>query len=61
MRVDVAIWSAICADDLRDWLPERRAQRTARAWLAHIDELKGDSAVRDIQNLPTTAICTPRT
>ena len=24
----------------------------ARAWLAHIDELKGDSAVRDIQNLP---------
>ena len=24
----------------------------ARAWLAHIDELKGDAAVRDIQNLP---------
>jgi acetolactate synthase-1/2/3 large subunit len=22
------------------------------AWLAHITELKGDSAVRDIQNLP---------
>ena len=36
----------------REWLP-RVAPGNARAtWHAHIDELKGDSAVRDIQNLP---------
>ncbi|GMR10436.1 MAG: biosynthetic-type acetolactate synthase large subunit [Anaerolineae bacterium] len=29
-------------------LPEKRHEQ----WLAHIDELKGDSAVRDIQSLP---------
>ena len=50
VRVDVAI-----AKDLRgaiaEWLPG--LARNARAtWLAHIGELKGDSAVRDIQNLP---------
>src|SRR5438093_1374679 len=50
VRVDVAI-----AGDLRltvaDWLPNvERKDRSA--WLAHIDGLKGDSAVRDIQNLP---------
>ena len=28
-------------------------------WLQHITELKGDSAVRDIQNLPTTGIFMP--
>ena len=45
--------------------PRRRPARDARAsccrasrpataptWIAHIDELKGDAAVRDIQNLP---------
>jgi acetolactate synthase-1/2/3 large subunit len=50
VRVDVGI-----AKDLRDaldeWLPlVTRGDRTA--WLAHIDGLKGDAAVRDIQNLP---------
>jgi acetolactate synthase-1/2/3 large subunit len=38
VRVDVAI-----AGDLR---------ATIAGWLSHIDSLKGDSAVRDIQNLP---------
>jgi acetolactate synthase-1/2/3 large subunit len=50
VRVDVAI-----AGDLRatiaEWLPNlERKDRTA--WLSHVDTLKGDSAVRDIQNLP---------
>jgi acetolactate synthase-1/2/3 large subunit len=50
VRVDVGI-----AKDLREaldeWLPlVKPGDRTA--WLAHIDSLKGDSAVRDIQNLP---------
>jgi acetolactate synthase I/II/III large subunit len=50
VRVDVAI-----AKDLRsaveEWLPHV-TRRDRGAWLRHIDELKGDSAVRDIQNLP---------
>jgi acetolactate synthase I/II/III large subunit len=50
VRVDVAI-----AKDLRvaldEWLP-RVAPADRSAWLAHIDALKGDAAVRDIQNLP---------
>ena len=42
---------ATCATALDEWLPHvGRGDRAA--WLAHIDELKGDSAVRDIQNLP---------
>jgi acetolactate synthase-1/2/3 large subunit len=50
VRVDVAI-----AKDLRaaveEWLPAvERGDRSA--WIARINELKGDSAVRDIQNLP---------
>jgi acetolactate synthase-1/2/3 large subunit len=50
VRVDVAI-----AKDLRvaleEWLPlVKPGDRSA--WLAHIDSMKGDSAVRDIQNLP---------
>jgi acetolactate synthase I/II/III large subunit len=50
VRVDVAI-----AKDLRaaldEWMPHiAPANRTP--WLAHIGALKGDSAVRDIQNLP---------
>ncbi len=50
VRVDVAI-----AKDLREaldqWLPQvQPGDRTA--WLARIDALKGDGAVRDIQNLP---------
>jgi acetolactate synthase-1/2/3 large subunit len=51
VRVDVAI-----AKDLRsavdEWLPHVTAPGTRAAWLAKIDALKGDSAVRDIQNLP---------
>jgi acetolactate synthase-1/2/3 large subunit len=50
VRVDVAI-----AKDLRlaldEWLPHVKAGDRS-AWLAHIDALKGDCAVRDIQNLP---------
>jgi acetolactate synthase-1/2/3 large subunit len=50
VRVDAAI-----AGDVRavvgEWLP-RVAPPDRAKWLAHITELKGDSAVRDIQNLP---------
>jgi acetolactate synthase I/II/III large subunit len=50
VRVDVAI-----AKDLRaalaEWLPlVKKGDR--KAWLGAIDVMKGDSAVRDIQNLP---------
>src|SRR5206468_2824116 len=50
VRVDVAI-----AKDLRqaigEWLPKLSAGDHA-AWLTHINDLKGDAAVRDIQSLP---------
>jgi acetolactate synthase-1/2/3 large subunit len=50
VRVDVAI-----AKDLRaaldEWIPHV-ATRDRSPWLARIAALKGDSAVRDIQNLP---------
>src|SRR5215831_3377414 len=50
VRVDVAI-----AKDLRsavaEWLPKLVAT-PRQSWLSRINELKGDSAVRDIQNLP---------
>ncbi len=50
VRVDVAI-----AKDLRpaveEWLPHVQ-KRDRTGWLARINALKGDSAVRDIQNLP---------
>jgi acetolactate synthase-1/2/3 large subunit len=50
VRVEVAI-----AGDLRaivaEWLPNVTRQERA-AWRAQIEELKGDSAVRDIQGLP---------
>ncbi len=50
VRVDVAV-----ARDLRtaigEWLPKLVAH-PRHAWLSRISELKGDSAVRDIQNLP---------
>jgi len=36
---------------IRDWMP-RVSGADRSAWLAHITALKGDSAVRDIQNLP---------
>src|SRR4030081_3378616 len=50
VRVDVAI-----AKDLRgaisEWLP-KLTPNPRTAWHARINDLKGDSAVRDIQNLP---------
>jgi len=50
VRVDVAI-----AKDLKpalaEWMPHVKSG-DRRAWLETIDGLKGDSAVRDIQNLP---------
>src|SRR5438128_2518484 len=50
VRVDVAIAKDL-GTALDEWLPlVKPGDRTA--WLARIDELKGDSAVRDIQNLP---------
>jgi acetolactate synthase-1/2/3 large subunit len=36
---------------LRGWMP-RVAKGDRAKWIDHINELKGDSAVRDIQNLP---------
>jgi acetolactate synthase I/II/III large subunit len=50
VRVDVAIAKDLRAA-LEEWMPHiAPANRTP--WLAHIGALKGDSAVRDIQNLP---------
>jgi len=50
VKVDAAI-SGDVGMVVRDWLP--RVEEGDRAkWLAHISDLKGDSAVRDIQNLP---------
>jgi acetolactate synthase I/II/III large subunit len=36
---------------MREWMA-RLSDRDRSQWLAHISDLKGDSAVRDIQNLP---------
>ena len=50
VKVDSAI-SGDVGDVVRGWLPQVAA--TDRAdWLGYINEMKGDSAVRDIQNLP---------
>jgi acetolactate synthase I/II/III large subunit len=50
VRVDVAIARDLCSA-LDEWLPlVKPGDRTP--WLARINALKGDSAVRDIQNLP---------
>ena len=43
---------AICARRSPSGCRSVAPSATAPTWLAHIDELKGDSAVRDIQNLP---------
>ena len=48
--VDAAISGDVGAV-VREWMP-RLAQVDCTEWLAHISDLKGDSAVRDIQNLP---------
>jgi acetolactate synthase-1/2/3 large subunit len=50
VRVDVAIAGDLRAT-LAEWLPNLQ-RKDRSAWLSHVDSLKGDSAVRDIQNLP---------
>jgi acetolactate synthase-1/2/3 large subunit len=50
VKVDAAI-SGELGSVIRDWLPHITAPKR-EAWLDYITELKGDSAVRDIQNLP---------
>ena len=50
VQVDAAIIGD-AGETLTNLLPHIRA-RDHSAWLAHIQELKGDSAVRDIQSLP---------
>ncbi|HVA95542.1 MAG TPA: biosynthetic-type acetolactate synthase large subunit [Candidatus Dormibacteraeota bacterium] len=50
VKVDVALAGDLKAV-LRELLPKLKAQEH-RDWLAYIDRLKGDSSVRDIQNLP---------
>ncbi len=50
VKVDAAI-SGNLKDVVGGWLP-RLTEPSREAWLDHINELKGDSAVRDIQNLP---------
>jgi len=50
VKVDVALVGDLKAV-LRDLLPSVKAQERVE-WIAYIDRLKGDSAVRDIQNLP---------
>src|SRR5882757_5887116 len=50
VRVDVAISKDLRAA-LDEWLPHVKPGDRS-PWLAHINELKGDTAVRDIQNLP---------
>ncbi len=54
VRVDVGI-----VGDLRETLEillPRLTPKKHAAWLEHIDELKGDSAVRDIQSLPDSGV-----
>src|SRR6202035_4753815 len=49
VKVDAAI-SGDAGSVVRGWMP--RVEQVDRSkWLDHITELKGDSAVRDIQNL----------
>ena len=50
VNVDAAI-SGDVGDVVRGWLP-RVAEGDHTKWLAYISDLKGDAAVRDIQNLP---------
>jgi acetolactate synthase-1/2/3 large subunit len=50
VKVDVALVGDLRAI-MRELLPKVESQERSE-WLAHIDQLKGDSAVRDIQNLP---------
>jgi acetolactate synthase-1/2/3 large subunit len=50
VKVDVALVGDLKAV-LRDLLPNVKPQER-HEWLTYVDRLKGDSAVRDIQNLP---------
>ena len=50
VKVDSAVSGDVGAI-LHEWLPSIRPIDRS-GWLAHIDELKGDAAVRDIQQLP---------
>jgi acetolactate synthase I/II/III large subunit len=50
VKVDVALVGDL-KSVLRELLPKLKPQ-DRHEWLAYIDRLKGDSAVRDIQNLP---------
>ena len=52
MKVDVALVGDL-RSVLREMLPTLKSQdRDRHEWLAYIERLKGDSSVRDIQNLP---------
>jgi acetolactate synthase-1/2/3 large subunit len=50
VKVDAAIAGDV-GTVVRDWLP-KIARGDRSKWLKYISDLKGDSAVRDIQNLP---------
>ncbi|OFW26286.1 MAG: acetolactate synthase, large subunit, biosynthetic type [Acidobacteria bacterium RIFCSPLOWO2_02_FULL_65_29] len=50
VKVDSAVSGSV-GDVLREWMPHV-ATGGRSTWIDHITELKGDSAVRDIQNLP---------
>jgi len=52
VKVDVALIGDV-REVLREMLPQIEAADCAE-WRDHIDRLKGDAAVRDIQNLPDT-------
>ena len=52
VRADVALVGNV-ADTLKALLPAV-STRDRKSWVARINELKGDSAVRDIQTLPST-------
>jgi len=52
VKVDVALIGDV-REVLRELLPQIQASDCSE-WRDHIDRLKGDSAVRDIQNLPDT-------
>ena len=54
VRVDVGIVGDL-GETLEILLPQL-TQKEHTAWLEHIDELKGDSAVRDIQSLPDNGV-----
>ncbi len=52
VKVDVALVGDL--GEVLEELAPHIAEGDHAAWLDHIDEMKGDSAVRDIQNLPDT-------